>query len=289
MFQYAITRTVAEHNSFEWGFNPTTSNDYFSGAEQMSIFNIDYGKQHTAKWRELPLGIDKEWYEPVITFNDVDRVDYYPYSPEIFDVKDRTKLVISSCQNAKYYNKEKVRSWFTIKQENIEKSEQVLKECGIVLDKDLCVINCRGGEYIGVNSLFLTKQYWLNALENMMRINPKMKLLVVTEDPVFYSKFFNAPIFHHSILVDYYIINHAQNLVLSNSSFGLFSTWLNINVKNVVYPKWWARWNVSNGYWASSDTWTFAKDDNWLAMDRDGKLFTYKNILEEKKDDHESI
>ena len=41
MFNYAIARTVAERNNYEWGFDPVPKYDYHNGAEQMDFMEID--------------------------------------------------------------------------------------------------------------------------------------------------------------------------------------------------------------------------------------------------------
>ena len=50
------------------------------------------------------------------------------------------------------------------------------------MDDDVCVLNYRGGEYVGFHELYLTREYWLNAMENMTKINPNMKFVTITDD-----------------------------------------------------------------------------------------------------------
>ena len=269
MHQYAVTRMVAEHNNYEWGFNPIVSNDYHQGKPQMDFMQIDYGKQHTAKWKELPEGIDKEWAEPTQTFYHVDKVDYHPFSPEVFDIQDNTKLVISSCQDTRYFDKEKVKSWFQIKEENINAYKQQIAKYFDLEDDNLCLINARGGEYIGIRTLFLTSEYWQNAINIMREINVRMKFVVITDDVPFFRTVFPCPVYHFSIGADYFAINQAKHLIISNSSFALFPSWLNQNAKMIIAPRHWARYNVAENYWANSDIFTYRFD----FLDRDGKLY----------------
>jgi hypothetical protein len=79
----------------------------------------------------------------------------------------------------------------------------------------------------------------------------------------------DIPVFHFGIGMDYYMISQAKNLILSNSSFAILPTWLNKNKPYVIAPRYWARHNVSTGYWANSDMWTFG----WNYMDKDGELY----------------
>jgi hypothetical protein len=275
LFQYAITRLVAEKNKYEWGFNPVASNDYYGGKPQIDFMNINYGKQHTARWKEMPEGITDIWEEKFEHFNfeNGDSIDFHHFQPEIFDVKDNTKLVVRCCQDERYFHdsKEKLKSWFQIKPENIEKYDKILKENNVVLNDDLCIINCRGGEYLGIPSLLLESKYWADGINYMRDVNPKMKFLVVTDDPGYARSIFPYNVVHYGIGMDYYIINQAKNLLISNSSFAIFPTYLNPYNPFVIAPRFWAKHNVSNGYWASSNVYTF----KWSFLDRDGGLYHY--------------
>ena len=68
--------------------------------------------------------------------------------------------------------------------------------------------------------------------------------------------------------IDYSILNQAENVIVSSSTFGFFPTWTNRNAENVIAPKYWFDWNTSNGWWRPSE----AIVDDWLWMDRDGDL-----------------
>jgi hypothetical protein len=271
-FQYAITRTVAEKNGYEWGFNPITSNDYYGGRPQMDFCDINYGKQHTAKWKEIPEGITNIWEEKR---EHLGTHEYHHYQPDIFNVPDNTKFVISCCQDARYFDKEKLRQWFKIKDENIKQYNKILQDNNIVLDENLTVINIRGGEYKGIGSLLLPFEYWSNAIKYMSYKNPKMKYLVITDDVEYAKTIFGFPIAHFGIGMDYFVIRNAKNSILSNSSFAILPSWLNLYDPYVIAPKGWARHNL--GIWASSDIWTFG----FNFLDREGKLFTAEECEKE--------
>jgi hypothetical protein len=272
--RYALCRTIAEHNGYQWSINPTPSHDYYNGQEQMYFFPIDYGVQpNNTPYGQLPDWVTGIWEEKRETYYHTDRCDYHPFQPDIFDVPDNTKLIIYSGQNAGYYNKSKVREWFKIKEEYRLDSERTLSANGIDLDdNNTCVINVRGGEYIGIPSLFLRRQYWEDALYYMLSINPNMRFIVITEDPNYFKSYFPYPVYHFNIHTDYYAINNAKHLILSNSGFGIFPSWLNSNAINIVAPRWWARHNTSEGKWVSSDVWTFG-EGKWKFLDRDGRLY----------------
>ena len=264
--RYLLCRTVAERNNYEWSINKKTSHDYYNGTEQMNFLDIDYGLPNNTPYGRRPEGVINIWEEKVEHHG---TYDYVPYQPDVFDVPDNTKLVIKCAHDANYYDKDKVTKWLKIKDDSVEEYNRILLSNNINLeDENLCILNCRGGEYRGVPSLFLEENYWKNAVDNMSLRNPKMKFMVVTEDPEYFKKVFDFPVMHISIGCDYYIVNNAKNLIISNSAFGIFSSWTNQNNPYVIAPKYWARHNVSDGYYANSDMESFG----WNFMDRNGAL-----------------
>ena len=61
-----------------------------------------------------------------------------------------------------YHRKSEIKEWLKIKSEY---------ECFEFSDENLCVINFRGGEYVGYNELFLGRKYWIDAIQNMKKYN----------------------------------------------------------------------------------------------------------------------
>jgi len=264
--RYLLCRSVAEKNSYDWSINKRTSHDYYNGAEQMYCFDVDYGIPNNTPYGEMPEGVTNVWSEK---YDDHQTYSYHPYQPDVFDVPDNTKLVFRCGHDARYYDRNKVREWLTIKKENTLLYEERLAKEGIDLsDENLCVINCRGGEYRGVKSLFLTNDYWSKTIDLMLQKNENMHFIVITEDLDYYKNIFNCPVYHFDIGNDFYVVQHARNLILSNSAFAIFATWTNLNNPYVIAPKYWSRHNISDGFWANSDMFTFG----WNFMDRDGNL-----------------
>ncbi len=114
----------------------------------------------------------------------------------------------------------------------------------------------------------------------MLSINKNFRFIVITEDVFTAKKFFpNYDVIHFSIGKDYSIIKNAHYLILSNSSFAWFPAWLNENLKFCIAPKYWARHNISDGYWSLGYNIT----TGWQYMDREGKLSNYATCLKELK------
>ena len=112
----------------------------------------------------------------------------------------------------------------------------------------------------------------------MLKINPNMIFKIITED-VASAKAMLPEIeaFHFDIGKDYSIIKNAKYLILSNSTFACFPTFTNEVVRFVIAPKYWARHNVSDGYWATGQN----LYRNWMWQDRDGNLCDYDQCIKE--------
>jgi hypothetical protein len=255
IIRYCICRSVAEKNNYKLGINPIASHDYYGGKEQMYFFSgIDYGESINTPYGVLPKGIANVWEEKRERHAGY---NFHPFQPDIFDVPDNTKLVIYCGQDSNYLIKEKVKEWLQIKEEYIKDAERLLDEAGIELNENICIINARGGEYRGVPSLFLRHEYWENAIQLMKQKNPDIKFIVVTEDLDFYKHyepFSGFPIYHFGTNTDYYILNRAKNLIVSNSGFGIFPVWLNENNPYAIAPYLWANHNFGKEEeWANSN------------------------------------
>ena len=260
LFSYALTRTIAEHNNYEWGFNRVPEFDYLDGQEQLNIFEIDYGKEHNNKYWDVPENYTA-WREYYDTY---ENHLFYPFKPDTFEMEDNTKLFISCGQDARYYDKNKLRAWFKVKEQ--------YQFTFPFFDANHCVINIRGGEYKGIDSLLLRQSYWDHAVRTMRERIPECNFLVISDDtPYAKSIFPNFRVEHYSIGMDYWIIQNAQNLILSNSSFAIIPAWLNQRAKNIIAPFGWARHNITTGYWASSDIWTFGFE----FLNREGDINKY--------------
>jgi hypothetical protein len=88
---------------------------------------------------------------------------------------------------------------------------------------------------------------------------------------------FDIPSLHDEIGFDFYVINKAKYVILSNSSFGLWAAWLNKEANLIIAPKYWARHNTSDGYWAIGDQYYRC----FTYMDRDGQLCSYNQCKKE--------
>jgi hypothetical protein len=156
------------------------------------------------------------------------------YDPEIFNLKDNT-IVHGLLQGEKYFknHRKEIQEW--------------LKVDKVDMPDNLCVINFRGGEYVGVKEFFLPYEYWYNAIENMRKINKNMKFEVHTDDPETAKLFFPYYPIIRDIETNWKAIRYAKYLILSNSSFAILPSWVNDDLKLGIAPKHFARYNED--YW----------------------------------------
>lgn len=148
-------------------------------------------------------------------------------------------------------------------------------------DDSLCVLNMRGGEYTGNPELFLRRSYWEKAMRHMLCIRSDMKFVIITEDVEAANIILpKIKAYHFGMGEDYAALHNAKNVILSNSSFAFFPVFTSKTVKRVIAPKYWARHNVSDGFWASEQN----IYSGWEYMDREGNLYTAEECRRELED-----
>lgn len=272
LWRYTVTRVIAKKNGYDFGI---MSSHKFKAS---NIMSLDFGEQvvggsspfEGAPPTVLPEGIDNYYAErPLI--HPAYNCDCRLYDPKLAFVADDTKID-GNMESEKYLEgfKVDVREWLRVKD---NKQDYRFK------DENICVLAFRGGEYRGVRDLFLPPSYWHRAMQVMSSRNPNMSFVVVTDDPHTASNFFpSIPVYHYDTETDWVLIRNAKNVIMSNSSFAWLPTWINNGALNVIAPKYWGKYNVSDGFWAQGDSLT----KGWEYIDRDGKLSSYEQCKAEK-------
>lgn len=180
-------------------------------------------------------------------------------------------LIYGNMQDEAYFGayKKEVKEWLHVLPEY---------DCKTYSRENLCIINMRGGEYTSNPELFLRRKYWLDAMKIMRQKRADMEFMVVTDDPAAARRVLpEVPAYHFELAGDYTVIKNAYYLILSNSTFAFFPAYTSETVQFIIAPKYWARHNVSDGYWASEQN--IYSIFNYL--DRKGRLFTAKECQEE--------
>lgn len=267
---YVSTRAIAEKLGYAWGFNPTPSYDYYNGERQMDFMKIDYG--------EFPNNITNEYKELEFRYNHSgDNVDVRPFDKDVFNIADNTELFGVFQAPEYFYDRiEDIKQWLSIKKEIIDESKSLVS-----LDEDTCLINFRGGEYKHHPNLIIRAEYYHMCINSMREINPNMKFVIITDDVECASQYLPGfSIYHFSIAIDYALMNQTKYAILSNSSFPIFAILTNENIKKVIAPYCWARWNSSEGYWATAQN----IYPGWGYLDRDGVVKGYEQCKAEATD-----
>jgi len=192
------------------------------------------------------------------------------FDPQMMFIKDGTKIEGSlQAEDYFYHRKQEIKDWLKLKPEH---------DCKDFTDDNICILNIR--DYEGDDPLFLTRDYWVMAIYHMLNINPNMQFLVITEKPEMAKRLLPElaeNVYHFDVGKDYAIIKNARWLILSNSSFAYFPALTNEEAKLIIAPKYWARHNVSDGYWATGAN--LCRD--FIYMDKKGNLQSYDECKRE--------
>ncbi|MCR4757953.1 MAG: alpha-1,2-fucosyltransferase, partial [Butyrivibrio sp.] len=274
LFFYVTTRCVALEKGVDFGFiNPGQVGNVAQSNMGMYFMDIDMGK-------EIPLK-DKDKFKIFVEQDDRLYMGNSKHDmangcyisgpdPKLFEVEDNT-LIYGNLQDQSYFEKyrDQIKDWLKVKPE-AESYEYTAD--------DLCIINIRGGEYTDHPELYLDRRYFLNAIEHMKEINPNMRFMVVTEDEEAAKKVLPEYECHHFDMgKDYVTVKNARYLILSNSSFSIMPVLSSTELKYAIAPKYWARHNISDGFWSSEQNiYTFLH-----YQDKKGKIFTAEECRKE--------
>jgi len=175
---------------------------------------------------ELPKDV-KIWQEKKVI--DEQGNDIRSFDPEYAFVEDET-LIEGEGQDERYWEhrEKEVNEW--------------LKVESLDMPDDVCAIGFRGGEFAVFPDLFLTKDYWEEAIEKMKKINPQMRFEVHTDDGVLAKQFFPDFNVIHDIEINWRSMRYAKYAIIANSSFFILPRWLNKGI--TIAPRYWARRNT---------------------------------------------
>jgi hypothetical protein len=248
--------------------------------------NLDFGQEvngrtHKRPTAERPAGIDR-YIQEHRKFHPDTGEDVTGFDPQVMLALDRSKIE-GNFQSEDYiiHRKQEITDWY----------QSTLQ---IEVPEDACVITFRGGEYKFHPNLMLSREYYTSAMRTALDINPKLKFMVVTDDPKLAREYFgDIQIYSHrrlrlphqlrvhpssrTIGHDFTRLQNAKYLILSNSSFSWWGAWTNSKTELVVAPKYWASHNRSDGYWSQGDALT----RGWEWIDRAGERFTFEECRKE--------
>ena len=268
LFCYVTTRSISHDRGLEFGIKDTGwSGDKRYNQNGFYWMNLDMGSDVPDN---LPVHYEEDKRLKLDTcLHDMTYgCDIRKYDSNLVNVSDNT-MIFGNMQDQKYFihNKELVKEWLRVKPEY---------DIYEYTDDNICILNFRGGEYVGHHELYLTRKYWIDAMNNMTKINPDMEFVVITDDIKASQEMLpEIPAYHFSVDKDYAIIKNSKHVILSNSSFPFFAVFTSDTIENIIAPKYWARHNVSDGYWSMAQN----LYEGWTYQDRGGNLQTYEDCL----------
>lgn len=273
LWMYAVLRTIALDRGIPFGVQGPNR---FKGR---SFLDLDYGLPvvgplHNQPSDELPLGVQYRYLQPRCR-HEVTGADISLYDSSLFKIPDNTKIE-GNFESERY-----------IQHRRYEISEWFESRLRVEVPQDVCVVSFRGGEYKYASELILPRTYYQHAMEHMRAKVPGVQFVVVTDDPALARRYFpGTTVLSHrrlpdlrrigiqpssrAIGMDFTWVQRARYVILSNSSFSWWGTWTNRRVELAIAPQYWARYNVSDGYWSTGDAIT----SGWLWLSPDGLLLT---------------
>ena len=267
LFVYVSARAIATGKGAEFG---TAAQDLFAmnihNDRGMYFMDIDLGKNITPDMKRGMNRYDEKegrLYLPN-SKHDLQHGAYVAGADEGLKYIGDNTLIYGNLQDESYFNeyRTEMKQWLKVKDEY--DSYEYCRD-------NLCIINMRGGEYTGSRELYIGRKYYENAINEMKKIRSDMEFMIITDDTASANRLFpDMAAYHFDIAGDYVAIKNARYLILSNSSFAVLPAFTSDELKYALAPKYWARFNVSDGYWASEQNIYSV----FHYMDRRGRIFT---------------
>ena len=272
LFRYITARCIAKDRGEEFGVlgKETFANNMHSSCG-LYFMDLDFGKEVT---REDFKHRYNEKEKRLYLGNSAHDLEHGAYVAgtdwDMYKVPEDT-LLWGNMQAEDYYLKyrEEIKEWVKVKPEY---------DCYDFSQDDLCILHIRCTDYMDCPELFIKKSYWKKGMKNMRKVNPNMRFMIITNDVKEANKILpGIPAYNFDLAKDYSIIKNAKYLLLANSSFTYFPAFTSETVKYIIAPKYWARHNVSDGYWSSEQN----IYTGFHYQDRKGNIFTAEECRKE--------
>lgn len=238
LHRYVATRVKAADLGVGWDMiyidDGSGKEPGFKGKSFMNIGWNDIGA--------TPYYMMNHWNEKKTTENGV---DIRSYDPEFNFIQDNT-IIDGEFQDERYWEhrEKEVNEW--LKVEPLE------------VPDDTCVIGFRGGEFALYPDLFLTKEYYEQAMDMMVEQGIK-RWEVHTDDEKLAKEFFGDIPVIHNIGINWRSMRYAKHAIIANSSFFILPRWLRQNIGHstegmTIAPRYWGRrntkiWSLPQNYY----------------------------------------
>ena len=106
-----------------------------------------------------------------------------------------------------------------------------------------------------------------------------MQFLIISDDVECAKSYmpFDIKAIHFDIGFDFYVVNQAKWVIISNSTFSWWAAWLNDKANKILAPKYFIAHNLSDGYWSVGEIYTRCFD----YIDRNGIISNYDTCKKE--------
>ena len=267
LFVYVAARALAEDKGYTFGIcHPECLANNMHSDCGMYFMDIDMGEviseDQKARMKRFDDADDRLYLGN--SNHDMTHGAYVSGASEDFwKIEDNT-LLYGNLQDERYFagHLEDLKEWLKVKPEY--ESDRYTAD-------DLCVIHMRCGDYENSPELWLDRSYWLHGIRKMREINPAMRFIIITDRIDSAHKILpEYEAIRGSLGEDYVTLKNARYLLLGNSSFPVFPALTSTTLVYAIAPKYWARHNVSDGYWASEQNIYSC----FHYMDRKGRIFS---------------
>jgi len=219
MFQYAVCRSIAERQGFNYFIKK-----YNENSQLFDSFNLDGGVNDNKTNYMLGEG-------PGVFRNDV------------LNANDGTHLS-GYFQFEQYFenNEINVKKWFTMKLNNDQQIiyDDIRRQYPI---EEYCYVHFRGGDYNwdSPTNWILPKVFYEKAKSEIRKVSPNIKFIITTNDVELAKSYFDGDIIlsnktsnyqpdgiriSNDYKVDFRLLQDSKFIILSNSTFSWWAAWL---------------------------------------------------------------
>ena len=147
-------------------------------------------------------------------------------------------------------------------------------------NSNTCLINIRGGDYLGLfKSPCVKISYYINAIALMRQKFPNIRFKIVSDDYKYVKAIMpEFEILKGDLYDDFIQINNAKYIILSNSSFAFFPVYLSKEMRYAIAPDTWggAQFTDNDSSWLSPTNY-FSK---FHFIDSNGKDSNCRNYFD---------
>ena len=144
------------------------------------------------------------------------------------------------------YEDEIKNNWLIFKDDLKEKTQLHIDKYN---PEEYCYIHFRGGDYKNIDKYFLPKSYYEKAMLKIKELKSDVKFLIITDDLEESRKMFpDIESISNSMEEDFYMLAQANYLIIPNSSFSWWSSWLNKNNPITIAPDRWFNYNSGGNF-----------------------------------------